>query len=257
MSSWMNNPWVVGIVGGILSGLLVTFVTRKLLSRKDRGEHVQKLRTANREIVYALRPGISEGHVPDRRVVESLINATARRYAVDKSELHDPVEIGEELAKEIMDSSFISAKVKQEYFDQLKSLTMTPSDEVSEISDVERIRIGVRTGTAEYRSRTVAMASVVIGFATTLTVLALAISSQEIQLTDEALTVFLPAVTALSSVFVVLMLTYVRNKARGLSRTRHREEEASRGTPRTGQIRDEAAVDLPAILRPRRIRRRQ
>ena len=31
---WLNNPWIVGIGGGTLSGLLVTFVSRKVLSRR-------------------------------------------------------------------------------------------------------------------------------------------------------------------------------------------------------------------------------
>ena len=110
---WLNNPWVIGIGGGILSGLLVTLISRVVLSRRDSDEYTQKLQSANREIVYALRPGVSEGYVPDRQVVTFLINATARKYSVDTGDLLDPAAIGEELAKEIMDSSFISASTKQ------------------------------------------------------------------------------------------------------------------------------------------------
>ena len=86
---WLNNPWVISILGGIL----VFFISRILLSRKDRGEYGQKLQSANREVIYALRPGIAEGHVPDLRTVQFLINATARKYAVDESDLYDPTQI--------------------------------------------------------------------------------------------------------------------------------------------------------------------
>ena len=69
----LNNAWVVGIGGGLLSCLLVTLVTRYIFSKKDDKEYVQKLATVNKEVVYALRPGISEGHIPDEEVLSSLI----------------------------------------------------------------------------------------------------------------------------------------------------------------------------------------
>jgi len=89
---WLNNPWVVGIGGSVLGGLLVTVVSRALLSRRDRREYVQRLLSANREVIYAIRPGISEEHIADRRVVELLISATARKYTVDKADLQDPTQ---------------------------------------------------------------------------------------------------------------------------------------------------------------------
>ena len=88
--NFLNNAWVIGIGGGVLSGFFVTVFSRMILSRRDRGEYVQKLQSANREIIYALRPGISEGHVPNRQVVVLLINATARKYGVDIGDLVDP-----------------------------------------------------------------------------------------------------------------------------------------------------------------------
>jgi len=129
---WLNGPWVVGIGGGILSGILVSVIFRLLFSGRDSREYVQKLQSANREIIYALRPGIAEGHVPDRQAVQSLISATARKYAIDKNDLYDPTQIGEELTKEITDSSFISANTKQEYCNQLDSLSPLLPSQVRE-----------------------------------------------------------------------------------------------------------------------------
>ena len=102
-----NNSWVIGIGGGILSGLIVTLITRYLFSKKDNKEYAQKVSTVNREVVYALRPGISEGHIPDNEVLASLINATARRYKVERGDVYQAKQIAEELIKDIMDSSFI------------------------------------------------------------------------------------------------------------------------------------------------------
>ena len=210
MFEWLSNPWGIGIGGGILSGLVVTVVSRRVFSRGDRGEYIQKLQSANREIIYALRPGISEGHGPDRRVVESLINATARKYAVDKSDLHDATQIGEELAKEIMDSSFISAKTKREYCNQLDSLTQEPAV-------VSGARLRPRSDLAEYRSRMAAMMSVTLGVTTAVMTVAIIFYDTFDAGTTEPIASLLPVIVALFTTFVVAMSMLLRNTFRRLA----------------------------------------
>ena len=60
MEALLNNGWVVGIGGGILSGLIVAWLTRTLFSKKDQKELAINISSANREILYAIRPEISE-----------------------------------------------------------------------------------------------------------------------------------------------------------------------------------------------------
>ena len=213
---WIENPWVVGIGGGILSGLAVTLLSRIILSRKDRGEYAQKLQSANREVIYALRPGISEGLVPERRVVESLINATSRKYAVDKDDLHSPDEIREELTKEIMDSSFISAKTKQEYYNQLIPLAEAPAKLNNDPIYQEQDILESKSSLAEYRARMTSMMSVLLGAVTAITTMALALSRGSTFGGYESIaSVFLPAVVALSTTLVmVLLMIYKREYAR-------------------------------------------
>lgn len=110
--SWYSNPWVVGIIGSIPGGFLVNWLTGLVLRKKENREYLQKVIGANREVIYAVRPGISEGEIPSREVMNSLRNATARRYGVDPSDLYSGPEIAEELTKEVMDSSFISSSQK-------------------------------------------------------------------------------------------------------------------------------------------------
>jgi hypothetical protein len=40
---FFGNEWVIGIGGGVLSGLLVTLITRYLFSKKDDKEYAQNL----------------------------------------------------------------------------------------------------------------------------------------------------------------------------------------------------------------------
>ena len=174
--TFLNNAWVIGIGGGLLSGFLVTVFSRMILSRRDRGEYVQKLQSANREIIYALRPGISEGQVPNRQVVVLLINATARKSGVDIGDVVDPAQIGEELTKEIMDSSFISASTKQEYCDQLTPLTSAPPEVTANTADASEERSRSRSDFSAYKARMVTSVSAMLGGTTAMMTMILVIS---------------------------------------------------------------------------------
>lgn len=158
---WLSNPWLVGIIGGIPSGLLVNWVSGYLLGKRENREYLQKVIGANREVIVAIRPGIAEGHVPSRDILGALANATARRYGVDAGDLYTPEQIAEELVKEVMDSSFISSTQKAEYCSRLAALDEPPAPLVARIvSETEARPI------AEYRQRVIASMSMLLGILT-------------------------------------------------------------------------------------------
>lgn len=126
--SWYGNSWIVGIVSGIPSGIFVNWISRYTLGRRENREYLQKTIGANREVIYALRPGISENQIPTPQVLGSLINSTARRYSVEPKDLYTPQEIAEELVKEVMDSSFISSAQKAEFCGKLAQLRSNTSE---------------------------------------------------------------------------------------------------------------------------------
>ncbi|WP_446319952.1 hypothetical protein [Vibrio vulnificus] len=82
---FLSNEWVVGIGGGILSGLIVALITRYIFSKKDNREYYQKLDMVNKEVLYALRPGIPEGSMPTETVLKSLIMATSESIKLIQS----------------------------------------------------------------------------------------------------------------------------------------------------------------------------
>lgn len=119
---FFSNPWVVGIGGGVLSGLLVTLITRYLFSKRERREYLQKVATANNEIIYAIRPAIAEKVIPSNEMLEALFSATARKYSVDESDLYSKASLANELIKEVMDNTFLSSQQKVEFCSLLSSL---------------------------------------------------------------------------------------------------------------------------------------
>jgi len=155
-----SNPWVVGIGGGILSGLIVAYISRLIFSKRDNREYAQKISQANHEVLYAVRPGISEGIIPTNGVLKSLIEATARRYSVDVADMHNLNDVSSELIKEVMDSSFISASAKQEFCEKLTAIKeeeITPE----KIEFEKEYEVSAR-----YRQQLVAMLSAMVAVLT-------------------------------------------------------------------------------------------
>lgn len=206
---WLSDPWVVGIGGGVLSGLVVALISRYLLGKRENREYVQKVIAANLELVYAIRSGIPEGTIPAREVVDALTNATARKYGVSATDLYGPAEIAEELTKEIMDSSFISSGKKAEYCTQLAALAQPPLPPVPSAPQPPPATAEVPSFTlSEYRRRSTTMISILAGILTmTMTAMVAgleAIRGERLWGLRELFGLLLPAVVVLISVLMTM-----------------------------------------------------
>ncbi len=132
--NFLSNPWIVGIGGGIISGFIVTLITRYLYGRKEQREYKQRVETANNEIIYTLRPTIAEKTIPAPEILDALFTATARRYRVNISDLLSKDELVSELMKEIMDNSFLSSNQKVEFCSLLSKMkTQIPEKKPSKV----------------------------------------------------------------------------------------------------------------------------
>ncbi|SHE59896.1 hypothetical protein SAMN02745753_00483 [Marinomonas polaris DSM 16579] len=219
----LNNSWVVGIGGGILSGLIVTLITRYLFTKKDNKEYAQKVSAVNKEVVYALRPGISEGYIPDNEVLSSLINATARKYRVERDDVYQPKQIAEELIKEIMDSSFISSETKKNYSETLAHL-VTKEKTTDAILSLRVERTSIES---EYRQKQTERMSAMLGITAAMGTMAVALSTVLDKPTlsspiKELINITLPTVTVLASVLLATITMLISVK---LKRSRDGREE--------------------------------
>ncbi|WP_447076944.1 hypothetical protein [Vibrio alginolyticus] len=208
-----NNAWFVGIGGGVLSGLIVTMITRYVFSRKDNREYLQKVSSVNREIVYALRPGISEGHIPDESVLTALINSTSRKYRVNRDDVYKPKQVAEELIKEIMDSSFISSETKKTYCETLSHFVVESSG-----TELEPV-IERKVAESEYRQKITEQMSAVLGITAALGTMLFAFERFLDTATvrtplKELLDLLLPTMTVLMATMIAMisMLAVVRLK---------------------------------------------
>jgi hypothetical protein len=221
LMDWLNNAWVVGIGGGILSGLLVTLITRYLFQKRDNREYAQKVASANREVLYAIRPGISEGAIPSVSVLRSLIAATARRYVVDEKDVYGPSIIAEELIKEVMDSSFISSKAKTDFC--VGIATIKEEDSRPQVVEMAKASASI----SDYRSRMVTVMSAMLGVVTTVTTVFISFSAKtNSELSETAF--LLPLMAALFAVMTTFVLFVLRRDRDGRLRTALKSERDER-----------------------------
>ncbi len=124
VQSILNNVWVSGIGAGILSGLALTLISRWL----QRREYQLRLKTANNEIIYAIRPFIAEKTAPSPIVLNSLLAATAINSGVNRKDLYTFEILADFLIKEVMDNSFLDSEKKFELCEIIEDFRISMKD---------------------------------------------------------------------------------------------------------------------------------
>ncbi len=115
-----SNAWVVGIGGGIISGIIVYFITAGILHRKENTKYLEQINNANLDIIRSLKPYIAEKGLPEKEIIDAIILSTARKYKVKSEELYSIRIVCEELIREIVENVYVSADKKQEYTAHLR-----------------------------------------------------------------------------------------------------------------------------------------
>lgn len=130
MNDLIANPWFVGIGGGVISSLIVFFITKFILSKKENKEYEQKVRLATNEVVYAVRPLVIDKAIPANDILAALRSAIAVKYGVKVSDVIGIKQLVSILVLEILSNSFLNSSQKNEYC----NLLMTMKDEPKQTS---------------------------------------------------------------------------------------------------------------------------
>ena len=123
--SFFSNEWFTGIVCGIISGIIVYWITTRIYSRRQDKEYQQRVNAANNEILYTIRPLIVNRTLPSESVWLSLIQATSRKYQVNVDDLYSVNSMRNDLVKEVLDNPFLDTIQKGEYTNLLESFNIT------------------------------------------------------------------------------------------------------------------------------------
>lgn len=194
MFDFLQNSWVVGIGGGIISGIIVYLFTNWLYKRKDNSKYLEQINRANADIIHALKPYVAEKGLPEKEIVDAIIVSTARKYQVKSEELYSIRIICEELIREIVENAYVSSEKKQEYSLQLKNYLHTLKDEKLRsylISDIEKeIKVTNIYKETNYRNKIATMISMMLSImAGALTILAFLFTSDGISIFSEKMSI--------------------------------------------------------------------
>jgi hypothetical protein len=115
MEGILNNSWVVGIGGGMISGFAVFLLSNVIITRRERKELRQQIRLANSEVIHATRPLIVEKVLPEAGLLNSILSSTAKKYGINRDDLYDVNCLSDDIINEIMNNPFLSSHQKVEY----------------------------------------------------------------------------------------------------------------------------------------------
>lgn len=146
----LQNTWFVGISTGIISGILVFFLTKWIMDRKGKTEYYKQVANANHNVINALKPYIADQGLPTRDIFEALISSTSRELGVVKSDMYTVTTYCEELIREIMGDVYVSNEKKREY---TNSLAQYRQKELEKKEDVFEIKKAEAPGTYANRMR--------------------------------------------------------------------------------------------------------
>ncbi|WP_394190401.1 hypothetical protein [Paenisporosarcina quisquiliarum] len=107
-----ENPWIVGIGGGVISGLFVFYMTNFIFNKLSKKEYFKKVDLSNKEMIGLLILSISEGELPSLKILNSLLSSLSRKYNVKLHDMYNIKEILEDLIREIFDTNFIAIDKK-------------------------------------------------------------------------------------------------------------------------------------------------
>jgi len=157
MTEILNNPWVTGIGGGIISSLIVFFVTRYFFSKREKREYIQKVETANNEILYSIRPLVIEKNIPTKDILSAVRISTAKKYGVKQEDLYNEFSLSNDLINEIMGNSFLSSEQKLDFCKLLQTMKETDKG-INSQKEVEVIYLNEKDSiSSKYNSILLAM----------------------------------------------------------------------------------------------------
>lgn len=119
MLAFFKNAWFIAISSGIISGLVVFFVTKWIMKKKTNSEYLKEVRQANYSVISALKPYIAENGLPDIQTIQAVIQSISRKHGVKNTDMYSIKEYCEELIREILENVYVSSEKKKQYSEQL------------------------------------------------------------------------------------------------------------------------------------------
>jgi len=115
---------VIGIVGSIIGGIIVFYITRWIGGRKDDSEHLKQVNLANIEVINIVKSYIADADIPDKEIFNSIISSVAKDFSVLPSEMYPINTYCEILITEILKNSYVPSERKRNLTTEIRKYMM-------------------------------------------------------------------------------------------------------------------------------------
>ncbi len=230
MTEILNNPWVTGIGGGIISSLIVFFVTRYFFSKREKREYIQKVETANNEILYSIRPLVIEKNIPTKDILSAVRISTAKKYGVKQEDLYNEFSLSNDLINEIMGNSFLSSEQKLEFCKLLQTMKVSENGLNSQ-KEIEVIYLNEKDSiSSKYNSILLSMTTFAMVLTMTLFITKNTTVNDELGLFKDKFSIFfivtLIPIIAMTALYLLKMIKEKERRIRILDKPKEKKEEA-------------------------------
>lgn len=139
-----NNNWVVCVIGGIISGIVVIPIGTWLYGRNLKNANTQAVKNANSEIIHVLKQYLANGEIPEYGIVICLVRSIARKYDIPAEQLFTRQILCEELISDVMADEYISSVNKKNITDTVKKYNEENVDcgewknNVTDVQDIDK-----------------------------------------------------------------------------------------------------------------------
>lgn len=116
---FLSNPWFIGIIGGIVSGLIVFYITTIVTKIYRRKEYYKSIHEVNLKVSRMLIMSISESEIPEYKVVAALLSSLAKRSNVELKDINNVEETYNDLIYELFETEFIPVEKKRKLANEL------------------------------------------------------------------------------------------------------------------------------------------
>lgn len=119
VQTFLKSIWNSEITAGIISGLIVFFVTKFIAKKAGKKEYNQQVKNANSCVINALKPYIADCGLPKKEVFKAIIDSTARKFGVSTEDMFSAEIFCEELIQEIITDVYVPSDKKEDYTKEL------------------------------------------------------------------------------------------------------------------------------------------
>ncbi|WP_195540546.1 hypothetical protein [Eubacterium maltosivorans] len=119
-----DNAWVIGVLGGVISGLAVYFITTFFEKIKNRKQYINRVQLANNDLLRLLKKEVGYGiDNLSNQLISSMIESISLKYKVKTTDLYNIYDICQLIIYDIMDSPFVNSQSKRYYYEKLEDIS--------------------------------------------------------------------------------------------------------------------------------------